>query len=135
LPILVTVIYSRNVIYQCVLASRNIPTGEVWVLTGDKGYDSRPLVTELWDAYRIKPVIDIRNMWKDGEISHVLPGYDHVPYDSKGVVACDDPATGIKRTMANGGFEQDRSTLKKVCSGGVCEGAEECPVKHQLRIK
>jgi len=56
------------------------------VLTGDKAYDSRPLVTELWDAYRIKPVIDIRNLWKDGEISHVLPGYDHVPYDSKGVL-------------------------------------------------
>ncbi len=109
------------------------------VLTGNKAYGSRPRVTELWDAYRIKPVIDIRNMWKDGEISHVLPGYDHAPYDSKRVVECYDPATGIKRTMANGGFEQDRTTLKKVCpvdvSGGVSKGAEECPVKHQLRIK
>ncbi len=105
------------------------------VLTGDKGYDSRPRVTELWDAYRMKPVIDIRNLWKDGEISHVLPGYDHFTYDYKRVVACDDPATGIKRTMANGGFEQDRTTLKKVCPGGVSKGAEECPVKHQLRIQ
>jgi len=109
------------------------------VLAGDKGYDSRPLVTELWDAYRIKPVIDIRNRWKDGESSPVLPGYANVTYDYQGVVECGDPATGIQRTMANGGFEQDRSTLKKVCSvdvaGGVCEGTEECPVKHQLRIQ
>jgi hypothetical protein len=41
--------------------------------------------------------------------------------------------------MANGGVEQDWSTPKKVCpvdvSGGVFEGAEECPVKHPLRIK
>jgi hypothetical protein len=109
------------------------------VLSGDKGYDSRPRVTELWDDYRIKPVIDIRNLWKDGEISPGLPGYANVTYDYQGVVECYDPATGIQRTMANGGFEPDRSTLKKVCpvdvSGGVCEGAEECPVKHQLRIQ
>ena len=109
------------------------------VLSGDKGYDSRPRVTELWDDYQIKPVIDIRNLWKDGEISPGLPGYANVTYDYQGVVECYDPATGIKRTMANGGFEPDRSTLKKVCpvdvSGGVCEGAEECPVKHQLRIQ
>jgi len=110
-----------------------------WVLSGDKGYDSRPRVTELWDDYRIKPVIDIRNMEKDGKIRHVLPGYANVTYDYQGVVECYDPATGIKRTMANGGFEQDQSTLKKVCpvdvSGNVCEGAKECPVKHQLRIQ
>ena len=40
--------------------------------------------------------------------------------------------------MANGGFAHDRSTLKKLCpvevSGGVCDGAAECSVKHQLRI-
>jgi len=109
------------------------------ILTADKGYDSTSVVVQLWDDYRIKPVIDIRNMWKDGETSHVLPGYANVTYDYQGVVECYDPATGIKRTMANGGFEQDRETLKKVCpvdvSGGVCEGAAECSVKHQLRIK
>ncbi len=40
--------------------------------------------------------------------------------------------------MANGGFEPDRTTLKKVSlvdvSRGVSKGAEECPVKHQLRF-
>jgi len=44
------------------------------VLAGDKGDDRRSRVTELWDDYRIKPVIDIRQLWKDGEISHELPG-------------------------------------------------------------
>jgi len=34
---------------------------------GDRGYDDGKLVENLWDEYGIKPVIDIRNMWKDGE--------------------------------------------------------------------
>ncbi|KFD41647.1 hypothetical protein HY02_02635 [Peptococcaceae bacterium SCADC1_2_3] len=34
---------------------------------GDKGYDDTKLIEKCWDRYQIKPVIDIRNMWKDGE--------------------------------------------------------------------
>jgi len=36
-------------------------------ITGDKGYDDTKMTTKLWDEYRIKPVIDIRNAWRDGE--------------------------------------------------------------------
>ncbi len=32
--------------------------------TGDRGYDDTKRVTLCWDTYPIKPVIDIRNMWK-----------------------------------------------------------------------
>src|SRR5262249_22137423 len=33
----------------------------------DKGYDSVERHCDLWVKYKIKGVIDIRNMWKDGE--------------------------------------------------------------------
>ncbi len=36
------------------------------VFTADKGYDSKALIVPLWDHYHIKPVMDIRNLWKDG---------------------------------------------------------------------
>ncbi|RCW79061.1 transposase-like protein DUF772, partial [Halanaerobium sp. DL-01] len=31
---------------------------------GDRGYDDGKLIAKLWEEYKIKPVIDIRNMWK-----------------------------------------------------------------------
>ena len=34
---------------------------------GDKGYNGSLLITKLWDEYQIKPIIDIKNMRKDGE--------------------------------------------------------------------
>ncbi len=39
---------------------------------------------ELWDEYRIKLVIDIRNLWKDGKTSHGVPVYDNVRFDPHG---------------------------------------------------
>jgi hypothetical protein len=33
--------------------------------TADRGYDDGKLIVKLWDDYKIKPVIDIRNLWKD----------------------------------------------------------------------
>ncbi|MCL5063831.1 MAG: hypothetical protein M1600_01925 [Firmicutes bacterium] len=109
------------------------------VLAGDQGYGSGPLGTELRDAYRMNPVIEIRNLWKDGEIRHGRPGYDYITYDYQGVVECDDPGTGIKRTMANEGLKSDRFTQKKGVPGGrlrgVSKGSEEGPVKHRLRIE
>jgi len=40
--------------------------------------------------------------------------------------------------MANGGFEKDRNTLKKLCPakqyGIICQGQEICPVAQVLRI-
>ena len=35
------------------------------VLTADRGYDATGLLRETWDTHGIKPVIDIRNMWKE----------------------------------------------------------------------
>lgn len=107
-------------------------------LSGDKGYDDTKLITTLWDEHEIKPLIDIRNMWKDPDPTRVLNGRDNVIYDYKGTVSCVCPETGTVRTMCNGGFEKDRDTLKKLCPakhmGITCESVQTCPVAQGIRI-
>lgn len=107
-------------------------------LSGDRGYDDTELNVKLWDDHHIKPVIDIRNMWKDGEETRLLGDYKNVVHNFKGNVYCHCPLTGKQREMANGGFEKDRDTLKKLCPakqyGLKCEGAAECPVIQGIRI-
>lgn len=109
---------------------------ETW--TGDKGYDDTKLIKKCWDQYQIKPVIDIRNMWKDGEETHLLSGKTNVTYNYKGNVYCYCLKTNTRREMANGGFEKDRNTLKKLCParqyGIICQGQAVCPVAQGLRI-
>jgi len=48
--------------------------------TADRGYDGSELICRLWDKYSIKPIIDIRNMWKDGEKTHLVEGRENVVY-------------------------------------------------------
>lgn len=107
-------------------------------MAADRGYDDTKLVTKLWDEETIKPVIDIRNMWKDGEPTRLLTGRDNVVYDYKGTVSCVCPETGKQREMCNGGFEKDRNTLKKLCPakqmGIACAGTPKCPVAQGIRI-
>ena len=55
-------------------------------LTADKGYDDVKFITKLWDKYEIKPVIDIRNMWKDLDKTRLLTGQTNVTYNYKGNV-------------------------------------------------
>jgi hypothetical protein len=109
------------------------------IFLADKGLDDGKLITKLWDKYKIKPVIDIRNMWKDGEATKLISGKANVVFDYQGTVYCYDPATGLKRTMAYGGFEQSRETLKYRCPaqhyGIECAGKCQCPVKGAVRIK
>jgi len=107
---------------------------------GDKGFDGEDLVKRLWDEYQIKPVIDIRNCWKeaDGGNTRVLSGQTNVVYDYQGTVFCSCPRTGELRAMAYGGFEKDRETLKYRCPaahyGVECQGRSQCPVAGALRI-
>jgi hypothetical protein len=107
-------------------------------MSGDKGYDTTNLNTELYDEYGIKPVIDIRNCWKDGDETRLLPGKENIVYNYKGDVFCICPATGDQREMAYGGFEKDRETLKYICPvqayGIDCAGCKKCPVKKSIRI-
>ena len=110
---------------------------ETWA--GDKAYDDTKFITRLWDEEQIKPVIDIRNMWKDGEATKLVSGTRNVVYDHKGTVSCVCMPTGQQRQMAYGGFEKDRNTLKYLCPaqhyGTECPAKGQCAVKSCVRIK
>lgn len=108
------------------------------VFLGDRGYDDTKLITSLWDEYRIKPVIDIRNMWRDGEDTRLLKGHDSVVHDFRGHVYCYCPVTLKRREMAYGGFEENRQCLKYRCPakqyGIECKGREVCHVRGGVRV-
>ena len=111
------------------------------VLSGDRGYDTRPFIEELWNDYRIKGVIDIRNTWRDEpETSRLLGDWDNVAQDWQGRVYCFCPRTQTQREMPPGGFEKDRGTVKYRCpawqySRIQCAGKDECQVKSCFRVK
>jgi hypothetical protein len=106
----------------------------------DKGYDSSDTICGLWDIYGIKPIIDIRNMWKDGEATKQLKTrhVQNVTYNYKGTIFCHCPQTGEIRQMAYNGFEKKRNTLKYACPalayGIECKGASKCPL-YQKNIR
>jgi hypothetical protein len=108
-------------------------------LIADRGLDDTKLIVSLWDDCGIKPVIDIRNMWKDGEETKLVDGQTNVVYDYQGNVYCYCPMTGERRQMAYGGFEKDRKTLKYRCPvshyGLECKGCNRCAVTGAVRIK
>lgn len=113
--------------------------GRCEYLMADKGLDDTELNVMLWDNYGIKPVIDIRNLWKDGEETRQVEGTGNIVYDYKGTVYCYDMWHGHRKQMAYGGFEAERGTLKYRCPadhyGCGCHWRSECEVKKAVRIK
>ena len=105
---------------------------------GDRAYDDGKLISKHWDEWGIKSVIDIRNLWKDGEDTKQIENKWNVVHDYKGTVFCVCPKSGEQREMAFGGFEESRGTLKYRCPsqhyGLNCAGCEECPVGKAVRI-
>ena len=108
----------------------------------DRGLDSGPLRKRLWDGHRIRPLIDVREMWSE---ERKEPGHDpskpilrsladdgggNVLRSEKGEVSCRCPATGELRPMAFQGFEADRDALKYRCPAAAygldCGGREAC---------
>ena len=64
-------------------------------LSADKGYDDGKLLERLWDEHEINLVIDIHNLWQDGEgdeagaITKLVAGQQNVLYTFGGQVpAC-----------------------------------------------
>lgn len=108
------------------------------VLIADKGYDDTKLIEKLWDEHQIKPVVDIRNLWRDGEDTRLLTGKNNIVYDYRGTVYCHCPKINKRLEMAFGGFEKDRETLKYRCPaqhyGLKCEGMDQCGVTGGVRI-
>lgn len=110
------------------------------VFIGDKGYDDTALIIRVWDKYRIKPVIDIRNCWENKEEIRMFEDrHNIVGYDNGGHIYCYCPETGNRREMVNKGFEEQRETLKIGCPakeyGLGCKGIGRCPYRSGLRIK
>lgn len=108
-------------------------------LAGDKGLDDGKLIVKLWDEHEIKPVIAIRNLWKDGEETKRVSGTRNVVYNCKGEVFCYCMKTGVRRCMAYAGFEKDRGTLKYRCPAQHyetgCASRGNCAVHGAVRIK
>ena len=110
--------------------------------TADRGLDSGPLRKRLWDGHRIRPLVDVREMWSE---ERKEPGHDpskpilrsladdgggNVLRSERGEVSCRCPATGEVRPMAFQGFEADRDALKYRCPAAAygldCGGREAC---------
>ena len=108
-------------------------------LSADKGYDSQDNNRFLWDEHDIKPLIGIRQTWKEaegdsGDESSPRQLYperaDNILYDEQGSVYCVCMETGEVRPMAYGGFERSRESLKYRCPraayGLQCQSVSEC---------
>ncbi|MEA3378979.1 MAG: transposase [Nanoarchaeota archaeon] len=86
----------------------------------DKGYDSKNNNSIPFDKYGIKPIIDIRNTWKE-EPYRLIDNKkaDNIVYDYRGNVYC---YTGTGKDlekdftkMAFAGYEKNRKSLKYRC--------------------
>jgi len=104
----------------------------------DRGYDDGKLIEKLWRDYDIRAVIDIRNLWKDGEETRLFEGRENIVYDYRGTVYCCCPQELKMREMAYAGVEKKRNTLKYRCPaqhyGIQCKGKQTCPVKGSIRV-
>ncbi len=95
-------------------------------------YDSGPHHTVLYDKHRIKPVMDIRDQWKDGEETKLLnpDKIDNIVYDYRGRVYCHCPDGNKRYEMAFCGFEKDRKALKYKCPSAAygieCKAFAHC---------
>jgi hypothetical protein len=111
-------------------------------LTADKGLDCGDTNKNLWQSYKIRPIIDTRQMWKDEkreqgydpsiEITRSInpEGTDNIVYSERGRVYCVCPESGKKTPMQYKGFEADRGTLRYRCPaaayGFECQGRSAC---------
>ncbi len=106
-------------------------------LCGDRGYDDHKIL-DAAIGMGISPIIDIRNLWKDGEEEKLVDGSTTVAYDSQGTVVCFCPVTLKKHRMCYGGYEKNRQSHKYLCParalGIHCEGRQQCSVGRQIRI-
>lgn len=107
-------------------------------LSLDKGYDSAKNNREILDEYGIKPLIDNRALWKDGEKTKAVPRMEHdrIVYDERGTLFCVHGSShDCRRTevtpMYFDGFEADRGesgVLKYRCPAAVY--GYECPERE-----
>ena len=112
------------------------------VLMADRGLDAAEINQDLFDDFKIKPVIDTRALWREekGEqgrkpeetITRSLEStrVDTIVYTERGELRCICPVSKKETKMAYWGFEPDRQTLKYRCPAAAygvhCPGRREC---------
>ena len=108
-------------------------------LLADRAYDDKAIIEQLQCEHKVKPVIDIRNCYKDKELLSPVKGYRNVFYNYRGDICCRCKHSGEFRDMVYVGYEKDRDTLKYRCPaenyGFECQYYIDCPVNNSLRIK
>ena len=118
-----------SVIPQLLAQAQNVlPKGRIQTLAYDKAADDSK-THELLATACIKPLIQIRNLWKD-QTEQLLPGHDgnsNVVYDEAGTLYCYDKVSTIpvKHKMSFAGHEKSRGTLKYRCPAHA--GGYSCP--------
>jgi len=116
--------------------------------SADRGLDSGETKALLWDAHRIRPLIDTRQMWREERqaldydpskpITRPLDParVDTIVYTEKGTIHCLCPVTGEQRDLAFQGFEAERGTLKYRCPAAAyglpCPGQTQCHAAGQV---
>jgi hypothetical protein len=110
--------------------------------SADRGLDGGETKALLWDDYRIRPLIDSRELWREEKqqpdhdptrpITRALDPQrtDTIVYTEKGTVHCICPESGEQRDLAFQGFEADRDTVTYRCPAAAygldCQGQARC---------
>jgi hypothetical protein len=111
-------------------AAANLGAGRMETLAYDKAADDSK-VHELLHEHHIKPVIQVRHLWKEEKEKTLRVGLP-VVYDEAGTVFCYDTVSDppVQRKMACIGYEKGRETVKYRCpamhDGLPCASLEKC---------
>ena len=109
--------------------------------SADRGLDSGPLKKKFWVRWRIRPIIDNRELWREEKkgqsyvegqkiMRPLVSVHDNIFYTERAEIWCRCPVKGTERKMAFCGFESERCSLKFHCPaaeyGLNCEGWKKC---------
>ena len=107
-------------------------------MSGDKGYDDTKF-HEMLHAFGIVPILDIRNMWKDGHPYRWLEGYRSLGYDYQGTIYCYPKLSEQPVALSYVGYERERDTIRYQCPhsayGIECPRHKTCSYRKGVRIK
>ena len=97
-------------------------------LIADQTYDDSEFCATLWDRYRMKPVIELK---ENASISIWLK--QNACFDGNGELRC-----GFNQPMVYAGFEAKRDALQFRCfskhHGIACRFAAKCKMKKKIRV-
>lgn len=111
-------------------AGANLGAGRIETMAYDKAADDVK-VHEVLHEHQIKPVIQMRHLWKEEKERSLRVGLP-VVYDEAGTLFCYDTVSDppVKKKMACIGYEKDRETIKYRCpamhDGLPCPSLEKC---------